>query len=146
MKSLTKTLLCLTWKATVILKSIFPFFAILSSQTIKEYQTALDSKSWKLMITLGISKVIQFSSVQSLSRVWLTLCNPMDCSTPGFPVHHQFPESTQTHVHWVHDAIQLSHPLSSPAPPAFNLSQHQSLLKWVSSLHQVAKVLEFQLH
>ena len=71
MRGLTKTLLRLTLKATVILKSIFPFFAILSSQTIKEYQKALDSKSWKLMITLSISKVIQISSVQSLSHVRL---------------------------------------------------------------------------
>ena len=69
----------------------------------------------------------------------------MDCSTPGLPVHHQLLEFTQTHVHWVSDAIQPSHPLSSPSPPAFNLSQHQGLFKWVSSSHQVAKVLEFQL-
>ena len=69
----------------------------------------------------------------------------MDCSTPGFPVHHQTPELTQTHVHWVGDAIQPPHPLSSPSPPAFNLSQHQGLFEWVSSLHQVAKGLEFQL-
>ena len=85
----------------------------------------------------------QFSSVQSLSCV--RLCNPMDCSTPGFPVHCQLPEFTQTHAHWVSDAIQPSHPLSSPSPPAFNLSQHQGLFQWVSSSHQVAKVLEFQL-
>ena len=86
-----------------------------------------------------------FSSVQfsSLSRIWL--CDPMECSMPGLPVHHQLPEFTQTHVHWVGDVIQPSHPLSSPSPPAFNLSQHQGLFKWVSSLHQVAKVLEFQL-
>ena len=63
----------------------------------------------------------------------------------GFPVHHQLPELTQTHVHWVSDAIQPSHPLSSPSPPALNLSQHQGLFQWVDSLHQVAKVLEFQL-
>ena len=69
----------------------------------------------------------------------------MGCSTPGFPVHHQLPELTQTHVHWVGDAIQSSHPLSSPSPPAFNLSQHQGLFQWVSSSHEVAKVLEFQL-
>ena len=69
----------------------------------------------------------------------------MDCSTPGFPVHHQLLELSQTHVHWVGDAIQPSYPLSSPSPPAFNLSQHQGLFQWVSSLHQVAKVLEFQL-
>ena len=69
----------------------------------------------------------------------------MDCRTSGFPVHHQLPELAQTHVHWVGDAIQTSHPLSSPSPPAFYLSQHQGLFQWVSSLHQVAKVLEFQL-
>ena len=74
-----------------------------------------------------------------------TLCNPMNRSTPGLPVHHQLPEFTQTHVHWVSDAIQTSHPLLSPSSPTFNLSQHQGLFKWVSSLHQVAKVLEFQL-
>jgi len=71
--------------------------------------------------------------------------NPMDCITPGFPVPHQHPEFSQTHVHWVGDAIQPSHPLSSPPPPAFNLSQHQGLFQWVNSTHQVAKVLEFQL-
>ena len=85
----------------------------------------------------------QFSSVQSLSHVWV--CSPMDCSMPGFPVHHPLLEATQTHVHWVGDAIQPSHPLSSPSPPTFNLSQHQGLFKWASSSHQVAKVLEFQL-
>ena len=84
-----------------------------------------------------------FSSVQSLSCVWL--CDPMNCSMPGLPVHHQLPESTQTHVHWVSDAIQPSYPLSSLSPPALNLSQHQGLSQWVSSLHQVTKVLEFQL-
>ena len=84
----------------------------------------------------------QFSSV---AQSCPTLCNLMDCSTPGLPVHYQLLEFTQTHVHWVDDAIQPSHPLSSPSPPAFNLSQHQGLLKWVSSLHQVAKVLDFQL-
>ena len=73
-----------------------------------------------------------------------TLCDSMDCNTPGFPVHHQLPELAQTHVHWVSDTIQPSHLLSFPSPPAFNLSQHQVLF-WVSSSHQVAKVLEFQL-
>ena len=85
---------------------------------------------------------VQFSSV---AQSCLTLCDPMDCSTPGLPVHHQLPEFTQTHVHWVSDAIQPSHPLSSPFPPALNLSQHQGLFQWVSSSHQVAKVLELQL-
>ena len=82
-------------------------------------------------------------SVQSLSRVWL--CDPMNCSTPGLPVHHQLLEFTQTHVHRVGDAIQTSHPPSSPSPPAPNPSQHQGLFQWVNSLHEVAKVLEFQL-
>ena len=70
----------------------------------------------------------QFSSVTQLG---LTLCDPIDCSTPGLPVHHQLLDFTQTHVHWVCDAIQSSHPLLSPSPPAFNLSQHQGLFKWV---------------
>ena len=70
----------------------------------------------------------QFSSV---SQSCPTLCDPMNCSTPGLPVHHQLPEFTQTHVHWVGDAIQPSHPLSSPSPSTFNLSQHQGLFKWV---------------
>ena len=69
----------------------------------------------------------------------------MNRSTPDLPAQHQLPESTKTHVHWVGDAIQPSHPLSSPSPPVLNLSQHQGLFKWVSFLHQVAKVLEFQL-
>ena len=86
--------------------------------------------------------MFQFSSV---TQSCPTLSDPIDCSTPGFPVHHQFPELTQTHVHQVGDAIQPSHPLLSPSPPAFNLFQHQGLFKWVSSLHQVAKVLESQL-
>ena len=79
------------------------------------------------------------------SQSCLTLCDAMDCSMPGPPVHLQLMEFTQTHVHWVGDAIQPSHPLSSASPPSFNLSQHQGLFKWVSSSHQVAKVLEFQL-
>ena len=82
-------------------------------------------------------------SVQ-VSHSYPTLCDPMDCSIPGFPVHHQLPELTQTHVHWVGDAIQPSHPRSSPSPHAFNLFQHQGFFQWVSSLHQEAKVLEFQ--
>ena len=84
----------------------------------------------------------QFSSVTQLCP---TLCNPMDCSRPGLPAHHQLPEFTQTHVHWVGDAIHLSHLLSSPSPPAFSLFQHQGLFQQVSSSNQVAKVLEFQL-
>ena len=90
-------------------------------------------------IRAWIWKTIQFSSVV---QSCLTLCNPMNCNTPGFPVHHQLPEFTQTHVHRVSDAIQPSHPLSSPSSPAPNPSQHQSLFQWVNSSHEVAKVLE----
>ena len=89
------------------------------------------------------SKPPQFSSVQSLSRV--RLCDPMNHSTPGLPIHHQLPEFIQTHVYRVSDAIQPSHPLSSPSPPAPNPSQHQSLFPRVNSSHEVAKVLEFWL-
>ena len=85
---------------------------------------------------------VQFSSV---AQSCPTLCNPMNHSTPGLPVHHQLPEFTQTHVHWVSDAIQPSHPLLSPSPPAPNPFQHQGLFKWVNSSHEVAKILEFQL-
>ena len=81
------------------------------------------------------------SSSSSVAQSCPTLCHPMIRSMPGLPVHHQQPESTQIHVYWVGDAIQPSHPLSSPSPPALNLSQHQGLVKWVSSSHQVAKVL-----
>ena len=83
-------------------------------------------------LLICIFSPVQFSSV---AQSCLTLWDPMDCSAPGLPVHHQLPEFTQTHVHWVSDAIQPSYPLSSLSPPAFNLSQHQGLFKWVSSLH-----------
>ena len=83
----------------------------------------------------------QFSSV---AQSCLTLCNLKDCSIPSLPVHHQLPEFAQTHVHQVSDAIQPCHPLLSPSPPAFSLSHHQGLFQWVSSSHQVAKVLKFQ--
>ena len=90
----------------------------------------------------GYRGLIQFSSV---TQSCPTLCNPMDCSRPGFPVYHQLPEPTQIHIHCISDAIQPFHPLSSPSPLAPNLSQHQSLFQWVNSSHEVAKVLEFQL-
>ena len=86
----------------------------------------------------------QFSSAQ-FTQSCQTLCDPMNRSTPGLPIHHQRPESTPNHVHWVGDAIQPSHLLSFPSPSAFNLPQHQDLFKRVSSSYQVAKVLEFQL-
>ena len=88
-----------------------------------------------------------FSSVHfsSVTKLCLTLWDLMNCRMPGLPVHHQLLELTQTHVHQVGDAIQSSHPLSSPSPPAFNLSQHQGLFQWVGFSHQVAKVFTFQL-
>ena len=88
------------------------------------------------------SSSVQFSSV---TQSWSNLCDPMNRSMPGIPAHHQLPESTQTHVHQVSDAIQPSHPLSSPAPPALSLSQHQGLFQWISSSQHVAKVLKLQL-
>ena len=106
-----------------------PFTGMLLSQTLHLSHLCLNIFS------------VQFSSV---AQSCPTLCDPMNCSMPGLPVHHQLPEFTQTHVHLVGDAIQPSHPLSSPSP-APNLSQHQGLFKWVSSSHQVAKVLELQL-
>ena len=98
-----------------------------------------------LLSTLYIyATLLGISSVQSLIRVRL-FATPMDCSTPGHPLHHQLREFTQTHVHWVGDAIKPSHPLSSASSPTFSVFQHQGLFKWVSSSHQVAKVLECQL-
>ena len=93
----------------------------------------------KYRTSSGEYKTLTNYSVQSC----LTLCDTMNCSTPGFPAHHQLPELSQTHVHWVNDAIQPSHPLSSPSPPALNLSQHQGLFQWVSSSHQVPKYWSF---
>ena len=92
-----------------------------------------------------VTEVWLSDQIRSAAQSCLTLCNPMNHSTPGLPVHHQLLEFTQTHVHWVSDAIQLSHPLSSPSPLAPNPSQHQSLFQLVNSSHEVDKVLEFQL-
>ena len=96
---------------------------------------------WPLLTTV-LFKYLQFNSV---AQSYPTLCDPMNRSTPGLPVHHQLLEFTQTHVHLVSDSIQPSHPLSSPSPPALNPSQHQGFFQWVNSSHEVAKVLEFQL-
>ena len=108
----------------------------------KRARTVLNSITYLCLESQEDKRMVPFSSV---TQSCPTLCDPMDCSTPGFPVHHQLLEFTQTHFHWVGDAIQPSHPLSFPSPPALNLSQHQGLFKWVSSSHQVAKILEFQL-
>ena len=111
------------------------------------WATKADRGNWKesgllLKVSIYTCLSLHFSSVNQLC---LTLWDLVNHSTPGLPVHHQLPEFTQTHVHRVRDAIQPSHPLSSPSPPAPNLSHHQSLFQWVSSSHEVAKVLEFQL-
>ena len=104
----------------------------------------MNSKPWN-SATRQTSKPakIQLFQFSSAAQSCLTLCDPVDCSMPGFPVHHQLPGPI--HVHWVSDAIQPAHPLSSSSPPTFNLPHHQRLFQWVSSLHQVAKVLEFKL-
>ena len=104
-----------------------------------------DSNSGQTLFGLETEEIdtssVQFSSVAQLCP---TLCDPMNHITPGLPVHHQLPEFTQTHIHRGSEAIQPSHPLSSPSPPASNPSQHQGLFQWVNSVHEVAKVLEFQ--
>ena len=120
-----------------------PVLGILQARTL-EWVAISFSNAWKWKV-----KVKSLSHVQpqiiSVAQSCQTLCDQMNCSTPGLPVHHQLPEYTQTQVHWVSDAIQPSHPLSSPSPLAPNPSQHQSLFQWVNSSHEVAKVLEFQL-
>ena len=113
------------------------------------YSNQIQNQFLKLSLTFSNVICLLWTCLTPFSSVaqsCLTLCNPMDCSTPGFLVHHQLPELAQTHVHWVGDAIQPSHPQLSPSPPAFNLSQHQGLFQGVSFSHQVAKVLKFQLH
>ena len=116
----------------------FLFSHLVGDLSLKE-----NSLSWRRQdsfpLYLNDGKEIQSVQFSSVAQSCPTLCNPMDCSTPGLLVHHQLPEFTQTHVHWVGDAIQPSHPLLSPSPLDFNLSQHQGLFKWVISLHQVAK-------
>ena len=111
-------------------------------------ENSIPATGWFPHIFAGLSLAIlaSFSSVwfSSVTQSCPTLCDPMKRSMPGLPVHHQLPEFTQTHVHQVGDAIQPSHPLSSPFPPTLNPSQHKSLFQWVSSSHEVAQVLEFE--
>ena len=107
----------------------------------------LPADSWTLINAYSFKPVSSgvLCNFSSVAQSCLTLCDPMDYSTPGLLVHHQLLRFTQTYVHWVGDAIQAPHPLSSPYPPTFNLSQHQGFFQWVNSSHEVAKVLEFQL-
>ena len=102
-------------------------------------QSWLWGKDLPLVSPLGWCVYLSEHQFSSVTQLCPTLCDPMNCNTPGLPVYHQLLEFTQTHVHWVSDAIQPSHPLSSPSPPAFNLSQHQGLFQWVSSSHQVTQ-------
>ena len=108
-------------------------------------QSIVDSKQQFYCCKLLKYEVFPGVQFTSVAQACLTLCDPMNRSTPGLPVHYQLLESTQTCVHWVSDAGQPSHPLLSPSPPALNLSYNQGLFQWVSSSHQMAKVLEFQL-
>ena len=142
--------------------SIFPSIRVFSNESVLRIR-------WPKYWSFSISPSNEYSGLILLRIDWLdllavqgtlksllhttvqkhqscpTLCDPMNRSMPGLPVHHQLPEFTQIHIHRVGDAIQPSHPLSSPFPPAPNPSQYQSLFQWVNSSHEVAKVLEFQL-
>ena len=135
------------WVYTPVLPNTAP-----SHSLVRSCVTEAWLETWTaFFLSPGVSdagilvRVLEGAQFSSVTQSCLTLCDPMNHSTPGFPVHHQLQEFTQTHVHRVGDAIQPSHPLSSPSPPAPNPSQHQGLFQWVSSSHEVAKILEFQL-
>ena len=122
------------------IKADLVFFSqnLLDSKRDRHSSTIFKKSSYRVVSAIG-------DQIRSVAQSCPTLCNSMNCCTPGLPVHHQLPEFTQTHVHWVSDAIQPTHPLSSPSPPAPSPSQHQGLFQWINSSHEVAKVLEFQL-
>ena len=114
-----------------------------TAKTMVRKASSFSRFSTTLVIFLCLN--FRHPSCCSVTKSWSTMCNPMDCSNPGFPVLYYPLQFAQTPVHWVSDAIHLSHPLSCPSPLALNLAQHQDLFQWVSSLHWVAKVLECQL-
>ena len=122
-------------------------FDLSTHTVVVQIQLSLGSTEKSGSRTLRIPKSVIENGIQfsSVAQSCPTLCNPLDCSTPVFPVHHQLPELVQTPIHRAGDGIQPFHPLSSPSQPAFNLSQHRDLFQCVSSSHQMAKVLEFQL-
>ena len=124
-----------------LIPNLFSKKALLPKEDVRPECSANRSPSTQKETPI-LKKFSQFSSV---AQSCPTLCDPMNHSMPGLPVHYQLPEFTQTHIHRVSDAIQPSHPLSSPSPPSPSPSQHQSLFQWVNSSHEVAKVLEFQL-
>ena len=132
---LATLVVCLLWKHL--------YLSLRGSKAMKEKAVLLGREERSTEAPTPLS--VNISSLQFTHSVVSNSLWPHDCSMPGLPVHHQLPEFIQTHVHWVSDAIQPSHPLLSPSPPAFNLSQDHSLFQWVNSLHEVAKVLEFQL-
>ena len=143
-----------TWTVLIVMKIKTITNFILNLQGDERLQASVPIASSRLQIYIDNSQLLEFQSIlpfyfphtiRSVTQSCPTLCDPMNRSTPSLPVHHQLPEFTQTHVHQVSDAIQPSHPLSSPSPPAPNPSQHQSFFQWVNSSHEVAKVLEFQL-
>ena len=129
------------WNQSVVPCPVLTFFLTCTQISQEAGQVA-----WYFHLLKNLPQfIVIHTKLSSVTQSCPTLCNPMNCSTPGLPVHHELPEFTQTHVYWVGDAIQPSLLLSSPSPPALNLSQHQSLFQWVNSSHQVAKVLEVQL-
>ena len=132
------------------IKRLFSSFLLSSIRVVSSVYLSFLIFLLEILILACASSTLAFCtmySVQftSVTQSCPTLCNPMSHSTPGLPIHHQLPESTQTRVRWVSDAIQTFHPLSSPSPPGLNPSQHQGLFQWVNFSHEVAKVLEFQL-
>ena len=133
---------CESWTVKKAERQRIDAFELWSWRLLRVPWTARRSNQSTLKeISPGISLEDQ---IRSVTQSCLTRCKPMNHRTPGLPVHHQLPEFTQTQVHRVSDAIQPSHPLSSPSPPAPNPSQHLSLFQWVNSSHEVAKVLEFE--
>ena len=146
MLNFVKSFFCIYWDdhMVFILQFVNMVYHIDWSAYIEKSLHPWD-KSHMIMIYDSSNVLLDSVQFSSVAQSCPTLCDPMNCSPPGLPVHHQLPEFTQTHVHRVSDAIQPSHPLSSPSPPAPNPSQHQGRSQWVNSSHEVAKVLEFQL-
>ena len=143
---------CLIWpkgseQSLICITNLYVFHLVLGIPNQTKLTFIQTSYRFPTTQNIGIQTILSIRSdqIRSVAQSCPTLCDPMNRSTPGLPVHHQLPEVTQTHVHRVSDAIQPSHPPSSPSPPAPNPSQHQSLFQWVNSSHEVAKVLEFQI-
>ena len=133
-------------KATILKDTCTPVFAAALFTVARTWKQSRSLSADEWIKKMRYIYTMEYSDqIRSVAQSCPILCDPMSRSTPGLPVHHQLPEFTQTHIHRVSDAIQLSHPLSSPSPLAPNPSQHQSLFQWVNSSREVAEVLEFQL-